>query len=136
VHDYNPHITPNGLFWTILVPHNSVKVDLDNGRASFELTTATYDDHDLQSSLTRSYPAGFPQLGNITFDVKWGGILDQGYVRSEAMNFEGNFLRTGSTIEWSSFNPVSGFQFTSEPANPARLVGAIIGRERSGVFFR
>ena len=44
-------------------------------------------------------------------------------------------FKTGSTIEWSSFNPSSGFRFTSEPANPAALLYAVIGRERNGVFF-
>ena len=136
MHDYNPHITSNGLFWTIQIPHNSVKVDLDGGHASFDLTLETYDDHDLLSSLSKNYPAGFPQIASVTFDVEWSGILDRQFVRNEAMNFEGDFLRTGSTIEWSAFNPSSGFQFTSEPANPARLVGAVIGRERNGVFFK
>jgi len=42
---------------------------------------------------------------------------------------------TGSTIEWSSFNASSGFQFTSAPANPAGLIGAVIGHDRSGMFF-
>jgi hypothetical protein len=124
------------LFWTIQVPHDSVNVELGDGQASFKLTTQTFDDHDLQSSLTKSYPAGFPQIADVTFDVEWGGVLDQQHIRNEAMNFEGDFFRTGSTIEWSVFNPSSGFQFTSEPANPARLVGAVMGHERSGVFFR
>jgi hypothetical protein len=135
VHDYNPHITPSGLFWTIQVPPGSIDVHLGRGEASFRLAIETFDDHDLKSSLTRIFPAGFPQLADVTFDVEWSGILDQQHVRNEAMNFEGDFLQTGSTIQWSSVNPASGFQFTSEPANPARLVGAVIGRERSGVFF-
>jgi hypothetical protein len=134
VHDYNPHISSNGLFWTIPVPHDSVSVSLGSGRASFTLTTDVFDDHDLQSSLTKVFPSGFPQIANVTFAVEWSGILANQHVRNEAMNFEGDFFATGSTIEWSSFNP-SGFQFTSEPANPARLVGAVIGHERSGVFF-
>ena len=136
VHDYNPHITSNGLFWTIPVPHDSVTVALGSGQASFKLALETFDDHDLKSSLTKIFPAGFPQLADITFAVEWSGILDHQHVRNEAMNFEGDFFETGSTIEWSAFNPSSGFQFTSEPANPARLVGAVVGRERSGVFFK
>ena len=134
MHDYNPHITSNGLFWTIPVPHDSVSVSLGSGRASFSLTTDVFDDHDLKSSLTKVFPSGFPQIANVTFAVEWSGILDHQHVRNEAMNFEGDFFATGSTIEWSSLNP-SGFQFTSESANPARLVGAVIGHERSGVFF-
>ena len=77
---------------------------------------------------------GFPQLANVTFDVEWSGILDRQHIRNEAMNFEGEFLQTSSTILWSSVNP-SGFQFTSEARNPTALVYAVIGHERSGVFF-
>jgi hypothetical protein len=135
VHDYNPHIAANGLFWTIPVPDNSVSVVLGQGQASFSLSDEVFDDHDLKSSLTRIFPAGFPQLATVTFNVEWSGVLDHQHVRNEALNFEGDFFATGSTIEWSSVNHATGFQFVSEAANPARVVGAIVGHERSGVFF-
>lgn len=118
------------------MPHDSVSVSLGSGRASFNLTTDIFDDHDLQSSLTKVFPTGFPQIASVTFAVEWSGVLDHQHVRNEAMNFEGDFYATGSAIEWSSVNASSGFQFISEPANPAGLVGAVIGRERSGVFFK
>jgi len=124
------------VFWTILVPRDSVDVHLGAGQASFRLTTSTFDDHDLKSSLTQVFPAGFPQIAEITFDVEWSGIVDTAHIRNEALNFEGDFLQTGSTIQWSALNPSSGFRFTSEAPNPARLVNAVIGRERNGVFFR
>ena len=41
MHDYNPHITSNGLFWTIPVPHDSVSVSLGSGRAALSLTDGT-----------------------------------------------------------------------------------------------
>ena len=123
------------MFWTIPVPHDSVSVVSGRGQASFRLSVDTFDDHDLKSSLTKVFPSGFPQLANVTFAVDWSGVLDHQHVRNEAMNFEGDFFSTGSTIEWSSVNPSSGFEFTSEPANPARLIGAVVGHERSGVFF-
>ena len=124
------------MFWTILVPPDSVDVHLGAGQASFRLTTSTFDDHDLKSSLTQVFPAGFPQIAQISFDVEWSGIVDTAHIRNEALNFEGDFLQTGSTIQWSALNPSSGFRFTSEPPNPARLVNAVIGRERNGVFFK
>jgi len=123
------------VFWTLRVPRRSVDVHFGSGQAGFGLTTQIFDDHDLQSSLTENFPPGFPQIAEVTFDVQWGGVLDRQHIRNEAQNFEGEFVRTGSTIEWSAVNP-SGFQFTSEPANPAGLVYAVIGRERNGVFFK
>jgi hypothetical protein len=95
-----------------------------------------FDDHDLQSSLTQVFPPGFPQIAEVDFEVEWSGVLDRARVRNTQMNFEGQFLQTGSTIRWSALNPTSGFRFFSEPPNPARAVNAVIGHERNGVFFR
>jgi hypothetical protein len=106
-------------------------VHLGAGQASFRLTTSVFDDHDLKSSLTGTFPAGYPQVAEVTFDVEWSGIVDTAHVRNEAMNFEGDFLQTGSTIQWSSSNP-SGFKFTSLTSS---VFNAVIGHERNGVFF-
>ena len=136
IHDYNPHIAPNGLFWTILVPTDSVEVHLGAGQASFRLTTQVFDDHDVKSSLgVTPFPVGFPQLAVVSFDVEWSGILERANIRNEAMNFEGDFLHTGTTIRWSAMDLVSGFQFTSEGPNPDRAFYGVIGHERNGVFF-
>jgi hypothetical protein len=115
------------------VPRNSVDVHLGSGQASFRLRTSIPDDHDLHSSLTGVFPSGFPQSAEVTFDVEWSGVLDQQHIRNDAQNFEGDFLQTGSTIVWSSVGP--GFAFQSEGPNPARLVYAVVGHERNGVFF-
>jgi hypothetical protein len=135
IHDFNPHIAPNGVFWTIFVPPDSVDVHFGAGQASFQLTTTVFDDHDLKSSLTGNFPPGFPQNAEVTFDVEWGGVIDTAHVRNDALNFEGDFVQTGSTIQWWAVEPSTGFQFTSEPPNPARLVNAVIGHEQNGVFF-
>ena len=72
---------------------------LGAGQASFRLTKTIPDDHDLKSSLTNVFPAGFPQTAEVTFDVEWSGIIDSAHVTNEAMNFEGDFAYTGSTIQ-------------------------------------
>jgi hypothetical protein len=123
------------LFWTIPVPRRSIDVHLGAGQASFRLTTEIFDDHDLMSSLTGAFPAGFPQMAEVTFDIEWGGVLDRARIRNQAMNFEGEFVQTGCTIEWSARNPSSGFTFSSAPAETSQNVYALLGRERNGVFF-
>lgn len=110
-----------------------MEVHLGAGQASFRFTTSIWDDHDVKSSLTRVFPAGFPQMAEVTFEVEWSGIIDSAHVTNEESNFEGDFAYTGSTIQWSARDPDTGFQF--EPPNPSRLVGAVLGRERNGVFF-
>jgi len=117
------------------VPHNAVDVHLGSGQASFRLTTAIPDDHDLKSSLPGVFPPGYPQSAEVSFDVEWSNILDSQHIRNEAMNFEGDFLKTDCTIEWTSSDPATGFAFTSESANPNRTLYAVIGHERNGEFF-
>ena len=118
------------------MPHDTVDVHLGAGQASFRFAGTIPDDHDLHSSLTGSFPPGFPQNANVTFDVEWNTILDAAHIRNETLNFEGDFLKTNSTIQWTAFDPASGFSFTSEPPNPARALYAVIGQESNGVFFQ
>jgi hypothetical protein len=111
-------------------------VHLGAGQSSLRLSTTVFDDHDLQSSLgVRPFPAGFPQGAEVSFEVEWSGILEQQHIRNEDMNFEGDFMHTGSTIQWSARDLSSGFEFFSEGPNPARAFYGVIGQERNGVFF-
>ena len=100
------------------------------------------DAHDLANSLTHGQglstnnppiPPIAPVQATVSFDVEWSGEINRETVVNEAENFRGDFIKTGSTIKWSSNQ--SGFFFDSEEPNPARSMGAVIGRERNGVFF-
>ena len=68
-----------------------------------------------------------------TCDVEWSGEITRETVVNQAQNFRGEFIKTGSTMKWSSIQ--DGFSFESEDPDPARNLGATIGRERNGVFF-
>jgi hypothetical protein len=48
-----------------------LSVSLGSGRASFNLTTDIFDDHDLKSSPTKVFPSGFPQIASVTFAAAW-----------------------------------------------------------------
>ena len=101
------------------------------------------DAHDLANSLTHGQglpgPPGMnippiaPVHATVSFDVQWSGEIDRATVVNEAQNFRGDFIKTGSTIRWSSIQ--DGFSFESEDPDPARSFGATIGREQNGVFF-
>ena len=69
----------------------------------------------------------------VSFDVQWSGEISRATIVNDEQNFRGDFIKTGSTIKWSSVQ--SGFFFDSEEPNPSRSIGAVIGRERNGVFF-
>ena len=101
---------------------------------------AVPDAHDLANSLTNGQglsnpliPPVAPVPAAVSFDVQWVGEISRATIVNEAQNFRGEFIKTGSTIKWSSVQ--NGFVFESEEPNPARNVGATIGRERNGIFF-
>ena len=74
-----------------------------------------------------------PVPATVSFDVEWSGEIDRATVVNEAQNFRGDFIKTGSTIKWSSIQ--DGFSFESEDPDPSRSFGGTIGREQNGVFF-
>ena len=147
IHDYNVHIDSNDVFWMVELDHDAVEVDFDHGRARLRVRGIdVYDDHDLANSLTLglglpgdlgfpypAIPSVAPVPAKVSFDVQWNGILDTAQIENTAQQFKGSFLSTGATIKWSAQQ--QGFQFQSEPPDPARNLISVIGREKNGVFF-
>jgi len=143
IHDYAPEIPPSGLFWTTSLHPDSVRIEFNSARASMHAENLFVPDaHDLANSLTHgqglvtpafTIPPIAPVPAAVSFDVEWSGEIDRATVVNEAQNFRGEFIKTGSTIKWSSTQ--KGFTFESEDPNPSRNIGATIGRERNGVFF-
>ena len=129
------------------VDDDAVKVDFDDGRARLRVRgLRVFDDHDIANSLTLglglpgdlgfpfpAIPPVAPVRATISFDVEWNGIVATAQINNSAQSFKGTFLSTGATIRWSSEQ--LGFQFESEPPNPARNLISVLGREQNGVFF-
>jgi hypothetical protein len=104
------------------------------------------DAHDLLNGLTKGN--GFTGMGlnippiasvpaSVSFDIVWSGITASATVVNEMQTFRGKFAKTGGTISWSAeASKQGGFDFQSEPPNPARNRNSIIAHEQNGVFFR
>ena len=45
MHDFNPGITQNGLFWTVVLPADNVHVDLRAGAATLEVDALDMKDY-------------------------------------------------------------------------------------------
>jgi len=143
IHDYAPEIPPSGLFWTMPLHPDSVRVEFNSARAFMHAESLSVPDaHDLANSLTHgqgivtptfTIPPIAPVPATVAFDVEWSGEISRATVVNEAQNFRGEFIKTGSTMKWSSIQ--DGFSFESEDPNPARNLGGTTGRERNGVFF-
>lgn len=121
---------------------DSVQFEFNSARASLHAEGLSVPDaHDLANSLTlgkglpsMGIPAIAPVPATVSFDVEWSGEIDRATVVNDAQTFRGDFIKTGSTIKWSSINQ-DGFSFESEDPDPSRSFGATIGREQNGVFF-
>jgi hypothetical protein len=129
IHDFNPGITPSGLFWTQAVPLGSVAVDLDAGTASLVAAGLTQKDFfNIGNALFGGGPA--PVAATVSFDVRWSGKSSTGKVDDAANDFALNFVQGTSTMSWSVTS--GGATYTSTGA--ATSLFAQIAKERNGSF--
>jgi hypothetical protein len=130
IHDYNPGIAPNGLFWTMPIAEDAIDVNPGKGRASLvahELAMPDYGD------FVNSIFPGISVPAVVSFEVRWHDILERHNRKEPEYDFAGQFVVTSSSVEWSSRQ--AGFTFRSDPASTSVNLYAIVGHERNGVFF-
>ncbi len=130
LHDFAPPIPPSGLFWTIPIPAESAKIDLDKATASFSLRNLAIPDW---GNLRYGTTGGPHVPATVSFVVRWNGVLNRATRRHEAQRWVGEYIQTTATITWSA--RAEGFRFDSDPAYTSKSQAAVMGRHRSGVFF-
>lgn len=121
IHDFNPGVAPDGLFWTAHVPSESIEIDLDQTTASFKVENF---------ALLDTIP-NVPAMISLT--MEWHRLGADLQVKDFVRGFAGSYRECSATIEWSGEE--SGFSFVSDPASTSATRFAEIGRERNGVFF-
>ncbi len=129
----------------IQVDEDAVDVDFDEGQARLRVKDLeVFDDHDIANSLTYGLglpgimglpliPGIFPKRASVSFDIEWNGISTMAEIHNSSQTFQGSFLSTPATIQWSAVQP--GFHYQSEAPNPSRNLFSVLGREQNGVFF-
>jgi hypothetical protein len=65
--------------------------------------------------------------------VRWSGPVARLGRSHAAQRWEGEYLQTTATIEWSASQ--EGFNFKSDQRQTSKSQSAVIGRHRNGVFF-
>jgi hypothetical protein len=131
VHDYSPPISPSGLFWLVPLPAAAARADVARGTAAMRVRDLDVPDYqDVESSVKNgpSVPA------TVSFDVEWGTVIARATRRNEAEAWGGEFVETESRIAWSSRQ--EGFAYQSDPIGTSTTVWGVVGRQRSGVYFR
>lgn len=130
VHDFNPGIAPNGLFWTQAVSEETVQNESAQATASFNVTDLPEQDF---FNLANALHGGSSVPATVSFSMRWVGASPPIEFTNIAQGFTGTFTLSTVTIEWSA--KTAGFQFVSDPAETTVTVAGIMGEERNGVFF-
>ena len=118
------------MFWTILVPDDTVEVDFDDARASIHLEDVDVRDfHNIPNALN-----GGPSVpANVSFHILWSGVKQRVHLHDNQKKFDAQLIVDAATMAWSAHT--KDFKFKSDPANTSTTVFAAFGRERNGVFF-
>ena len=134
VHDDNGGILASGLFWTLPVDNNALRVSHDGRRAVLDVK-----DIDVIDSFTFGSGIGTP--ATLNFHIEWratGPFVDRGKDNTVPATDPAAFLgriavaRSTAHFEASEF----GFTFGSDPGVSTDRGYALMGRERNGVFLQ
>jgi hypothetical protein len=137
IHDLNPGIKADGLFWTIAIPDEGIDVHLGKGVASMQATNVPIDDYgDIGNALLGGGPAPIP--GRVAFTVEWRGVSKRVNIRNtnppaSGGGFAGEFIRNAAQMQWTA--TVGDLMFFSDPLTTSSSDFAEIGHERNGSFF-
>lgn len=129
VHDFDPGLD-NGLFWTLPVSSNSVRVDPGSGRASLVVNDLDMEDY---FNIVNALTDGSSNEAAVSLAVEWAPGMKHFKVRDEATGMAGEFIRNTATMAWSVES--AGQTYVSGPAESSSSLSAQIGHERNGVFF-
>jgi hypothetical protein len=132
IHDFNPGIEQNGLFWTAILPADDVRVDLNAGTATLEAHDLHMKDYgDLENSLT-GY-AGQPVPSVVSFKVQWTATGNVNNWNNTAQKFRGKFRDALAQMEYKI--RTVDFDIVSAPLTDSTTVAAEFGEESNGSFY-
>ncbi len=130
IHDFNPGIEPNGLFWTAPIDPHDVLANPGAGRAVMDVNDLAMPDfHDLVNAVM----LGPSVPGVVSFRVEWAKAKDKRRFHNEAQQYDGSMVITTARCEWRG--ETSEAIYVSDPASTSVTVVAEVGHMRNGVFF-
>jgi hypothetical protein len=130
VHDFNPGIAPNGLFWTVLLPDDALSVDLAAGTAEMHVQSLeVLDGYNVISSIG----GGPTEPATVSFDVWWHTPKAVEQLSDATNGFAATLLEVASAISFTA--RTADFAFVSDPPDTANSIFARIGYEANGSYF-
>ncbi len=139
VHDFEPGIEPSGLFWTKSVDDDSVRANLNQGRAVLEVEQVNVKDFfNFENAIIG--PPSNRRAAKVSFKVVWEatGPVNQwnsaDWVDNPANHlFRGEFRDAVAKMNWSARS--GDFEFRSDPIGTSTTDAAELGRESNGSFY-
>jgi hypothetical protein len=139
IHDLNPGIEPDGLFWTVAIPDNGVDVNVGEGYASLEGTVNIDDYGTIQNGLFGGGPKPIP--GRVSFRVVWTAgtgpaiEIDNDDDAANGGGFLASFFQSpncSAQMEWRA--RVGNSLFVSHLGATSSSTFAEFGQEADGSF--
>jgi hypothetical protein len=132
IHDFNPGITQTGLFWTSIVRHSNVRVDLNNGRATLEVSNLHMQDFfDLENAVIGGKGQPVPVV--VSYRVEWTATGAATAFDNPDQQYRGQLSTAAAQMEWSARTPQ--FEFVSAPIETSTTDAALLGQESNGAFY-
>jgi hypothetical protein len=124
------HPYPDGLFWTIAIPHDSVHTNPGAGDAVYKVSNLQIADY---GDFNNSFGGGAGVPATVSFEVRWSGVDQRLNIKNPDASFGGEYVRGSAQMEWSAI--VGNYSFQSDPLDTSSSDFASLGTERNGVFF-
>lgn len=132
IHDFNPGNTQSGLFWTIVIESESVRVDLGAGTALYELRDAHPKDYiTFENAILGNGPSPRPAV--VSFKVQWTAIGPEQNFDNPAQKYRATMRNASAQMEWSARS--DDYEFQSAPLASSTTDAAQLGQESNGSFY-
>jgi hypothetical protein len=129
IHDINPGIASNGLFWTVPMPKDALQMS-NNGRiVSVHLRDFPVQD---QPHFPDTHPT---HAAHISMDLSWQAVGRQMGINDPMNHYRLQFHKANAQVALSVTVPEVGFTFTSDPAPTSESLYAMLGYDRNGHFY-
>jgi hypothetical protein len=129
IHDINPGIASNGLFWTVPMPDDGLRLSADGLTASVHLRDFLVED---QPHFPNTQPT---HAARISMDLSWQAEGRQMGISDPMNHYRLLFHKANAQVALQVTVPEIGFTFTSAPADTSETVFAMLGYDQNGIFY-
>jgi len=130
LHDINPGIAHNGLFWTVPMPDGALTLSPDGLSAAVRLRDLPVQDQpNFGADTLPTYAA------RLDLDMSWQAHGPALGVSDPKNRYQLQFHLAIARIAMRITVPATGFTFLSDPAETSQTIFAMIGHDQNGVFF-